>query len=246
MKSSDRLMRVVLFAILLLSGCSTLDRFNTEPVQAASDTPNDTEQQVPQLTPFEQQMVDIKAKPNQYMLAQPSATAGMRHEYNLALQAKRDGEYTRAIPLFEQMTLLYPQLSGPWVQLGDISLSIEQDEDQALANAYSHFYKATQVNPHNYLARNRLAAVLRQQGRFNEAEAEYKKALESWPGFANGYKNLGILYDLYIGNKQSALDNYKIYQALQEKPERKMRGWIADLTRQIDNQQRDQLAEANQ
>jgi Flp pilus assembly protein TadD len=148
--------------------------------------------------------------------------------------------------LFEQMTLLYPQLSGPWVQLGDISLSIEQDEDQALANAYSHFYKATQVNPHNYLARNRLAAVLRQQGRFNEAEAEYKKALESWPGFANGYKNLGILYDLYIGNKQSALDNYKIYQALQEKPERKMRGWIADLTRQIDNQQRDQLAEANQ
>lgn len=246
MKSSDRLLRSALAVTMLLSGCATLDSFNEGQTQAVSDTPIETEQLAAQLTPFEQQIVDIKAQPDQYMLAQPSATAGMRHEYNLALQAKRDGEYTRAIPLFEQMTLLYPQLSGPWVQLGDIALKSEKEQKQALASAYSHFYKATQINPHNYRARNRLAKVLRQQGRFNEAETEYKKAIESWPGFANGYKNLGILYDLYIGNKQAALDNYQIYQALQEKPERKMRGWIADLTRQIDNQQRDQLAEANQ
>lgn len=246
MKSSDGLLRSVLVVTMLLSGCATLDRFNDAQTQVVSEKPVEAEQQIPQLTPFEQQIADIKAKPDQYMLEQPSATAGMRHEYNLALQAKRDDEFTRAIPLFEQMTQLYPQLSGPWVQLGDIALIIEKDQKQALATAYSHFYKATQVNSHNYRARNRLAKVLRQQGRFNEAEAEYKKALQSWPGFANGYKNLGILYDLYIGNKQAALENYQIYQALQEQPERKMRGWIADLTRQIDNQQRDQLVEANQ
>jgi tetratricopeptide (TPR) repeat protein len=246
MKSSDRLLLGVILTAILLSGCTTLDRFSSKQSQVVSEKPIEAEQQVPELSPFEQLIVDIKAKPDQYMLAQPAATASMRHEYNLALQAKREGEYARAIPLFEQMTVLYPQLSGPWVQLGDIALSVEKDQKQALTNAYTHFFKATQVNPHNYRARNRLAKVLRQQGRFKEAEAEYKKALESWPSFANGYKNLGILYDLYIGNKQAALDNYQVYQALQEKPERKVRGWIADLTRQIDHQQNEQLAEANQ
>jgi tetratricopeptide (TPR) repeat protein len=149
-------------------------------------------------------------------------------------------------------------LSGPWVQLGDIAkeraqhaLTIQQRE-QLLEKAAAQYHQALSINESNYYGHNRLATVYRQQGQFNLALVHYQKAIESWPAFAAAYKNRGILYDLYIGDKAKALENYQIYLALNNekvkttkeqmtsdtfaKKQRQIRGWIADLTRQIQQQ----------
>lgn len=244
MNFSDVKIGFFILVVLMLNACANMAVVEDQ-AKSQSELVQPTEL-APQLTPFEQKIVELKAQPNHYVLNQPSATANMRHEYNQALDAKRNKEYPQAINLLTQMTQSYPQLSGPWLQLGDIALGNESDQSAALSKAYSHYQQAVLVNPHNYLARNRLARVLRIQGRFDQAEAEYKKAIDSWPAFASSYKNLGILYDLYLGDKQAALDNYQIYQALQDKPERKVRGWIADVSRQISSQKRNQLAQENQ
>lgn len=94
------------------------------------------------------------------------------------------------------------------------------------------------VNQHNYFAHNRLALVFRELGEFEQAEQHYQYAIASWPAYDNSYLNLGILYDLYMGKKQQALPNYELYQALQDKPVRQVRGWIADLKRQLAKAQR--------
>ena len=83
------------------------------------------------------------------------------------------------------------------------------------------------------LAHNELALILRQQGQFHQALNHYELALKSWPAFAQGYLNRGILYDLYMGKKSLALADYELYQALSNDGSRQLKGWIIDLQRQI-------------
>jgi tetratricopeptide (TPR) repeat protein len=92
---------------------------------------------------------------------------------------------------------------------------------------------AISANPLNYLAHNEFALVLRQQGQFQQALNHYELAIKSWPAFAEGYLNRGILYDLYMGRKSLALVDYELYQALSDDNSRQLKGWIIDLKRQI-------------
>ena len=51
--------------------------------------------------------------------------------------------------------------------------------------------------------------------------------------FSQAYLNRGILYDLYLGEKSLALNDYELYQALSNDESRQLKGWIIDLQRQI-------------
>ncbi len=52
---------------------------------------------------------------------------------------------------------------------------------------------------------------------------------------ADTHLNLGILYDLYRGEKKAALQHFSRYQELQLSDDRVVAGWIADLERQLNS-----------
>lgn len=206
-------------------------------------------------------------KSNRYLDRKKSVSAAARKNFNHALKTKKSGQLDEAEAAFIKLTVNEPGLSGPWVQLGDIAKERAQhaikakQKEQLLKKATAQYHQALSINPHNYYGHNRLALVYRELGQFELALAHYEKAIDSWPAFASAYKNRGILYDLYLGDKNKALDNYRLYQALSKqkatveqdgakapsfvKQQRQIAGWIADLTRQIQqqNQQAQQQTE---
>ena len=89
-------------------------------------------------------------------------------------------------------------------------------------------------------AQIKLAQLHRAAYRFSEAEAAYKQCLHHNPGNPAALLNLGILYELYRGDFSAAMVQYERYQASVAEPDRRVEGWIADLSRR-DNQ----IAEAH-
>lgn len=223
---------------LTLAGCASVDLTTSEQIETATNSENTAKVQ---LTSFELLALELKQQTNHYRQNQRSASAAAKSDFLAAIEFKRQGEIASAEKILTRLSAEHPKLSGPYLQRGDIYL-LGEGEDK-FERAEAQYRLALSVNQHNYHARNRLAQVLRQQGQFADAEEQYKKAIASWPAFKPAYLNLGILYDLYLGDKSKALEHYQTYQALNDKPERKVKGWIADLSRQVANQKTSQLAE---
>lgn len=136
-----------------------------------------------------------------------------------------------------------------WVLRGDVYRAKGQKE-----KAIIDYEMALKVAGSNYQAHNRLGLIYRDAGKFDLAKAHYTQAIDAWPGNADSYRNRGILYDLYIGNKASALADYKIYKALLDfqiqsveaapkslvKEQKLTSQWILDIERQIKTLEREQ------
>ena len=170
--------------------------------------------------------------PNLYLTHPMPVPIQASAEFLQAMESLDKDDISLASEQLNKLTISYPSLSGPWLKLGDIALSTG-NERQAIA----HFSQAISLNPHNYVARGRLASLLREQGDFSGAQAQYQQALKTWPGLVSAHINLGILYDLYLGDKQQALAHYKLAQKLNEldnKPlNKQLKIWIVDVDRQL-------------
>ena len=170
--------------------------------------------------------------PNLYLSAvtpiSPEATA----QFVGAIKQIKLGQVSEAKSSLHLLTKQFPTLSGPWLKLGDMALKAGNE-----AEAITHFEQAIVVNANNYVARNRMASLLRERGDFGGAKYQYEMALQSWPGLVSAHLNLGILFDLYLGEKEQALAHYKLAQKLNEldnKPlNKQLKIWIIDLGRQI-------------
>jgi Flp pilus assembly protein TadD len=88
-------------------------------------------------------------------------------------------------------------------------------------------------------AQIKLAQLHREAYRFDEAEAAYGECLRHKPTHPAALLNLGILFELYRGDFNAALVQYERYQASTVEPDRRVEGWIADLSRR-----ENQIAEA--
>jgi tetratricopeptide (TPR) repeat protein len=232
---------LLIASLSLLGACSTLElstphatvngSANTE-VKVVNDEAPESEAV---LDPLTLKAMNLRGEPKQYQGNSPLTPASAKAQFKLALALKRQGEWAEAEDKFKQLSLGYPTLSGPWVQLAELSLLQAKDTEPGAGQkqALSYLEKALSLKPDNHFAHNRLAALLRQQGKFKQAEEHYARAIASWPAFAEAYLNKGILYDLYLGDKQQALDHYQLYQTLVDTPDRRVKGWIADLNRQI-------------
>lgn len=211
MISTRRGILTVLF-LLQLAGCSSSPATKTDATTMLDELATIQQQNHTTRNPY---LMDRQPVANQAQLEFDQAVADMR--------AKR---WSQAVASLTQLVDEYPELSGPWLNLGISYVAIEQP-----AQADAAFQQAIEVNPKNLNAYNRLAALKRRAGDFSTAEALYLKALSIWPDHANSHLNLGVLYDVYMGKFEQAAIQYQAYQALQDEPNRRVAGWLMDLER---------------
>jgi len=135
----------------------------------------------------------------------------------------RSGNATEAELEFKQMTLTYPRLATPFVNLGILyrkSGHLDQSEE-ALKGAVER-------NGASAVAWNELGATQRLRGEFPDAAASYEKAIAADSNFAPAYRNLGVVSDLYLGDPERALTALERYKELTGE-DRPVTSWIAEL-----------------
>jgi tetratricopeptide (TPR) repeat protein len=151
----------------------------------------------------------------------PSARATA--DFNRAVGFMRSGNATEAELDFKQMTLSYPRLSAPFVNLGILyrkSGRLDQSEE-ALKSAVER-------NGGSAVAWNELGATQRMRGEFPDAAASYERAIAVDSNFAPAYRNLGVVSDLYLGDPERALTSLERYKELTGE-DRPVTSWIAEL-----------------
>jgi Tfp pilus assembly protein PilF len=150
----------------------------------------------------------------------------IRH-FERANRAMEHEDWGTAIAELQWLLENYPDLSGPCLNL---ALVYQYQDEPELAEQYYRY--ALQINPNNLPAYNQYAVFLREQGRFSEAEQVYKDALGVWEAHPQTHINIGILYDLYMGDQVRALEHFNRYQDLTGSEDQQVAGWIVDLKRQ--------------
>jgi tetratricopeptide (TPR) repeat protein len=151
----------------------------------------------------------------------PSAKATA--DFNRAVNFMRSGNTTEAELEFKQMTLAYPRLSTPFVNLGILYRKaghLDQSEE-ALKGAVER-------NGGSAVAWNELGATQRMRGEFPDAAASYEKAIAADSNYAPAYRNLGVVSDLYLGDPERALTALERYKELTGE-DRPVTSWIAEL-----------------
>ncbi|MCC6301304.1 MAG: tetratricopeptide repeat protein [Gammaproteobacteria bacterium] len=161
----------------------------------------------------------------------PTAAAAPREahaEFERALDLMREKRYAEAAPALEAMTRRYPDLAGPYLNLGIAYSRLDRFDE-----AESALRRALEIDPGNAEAYNLLGLAHRGAGRFQEARADYEQALKLDPLFADVHLNLAILFDLYLGQPRTALQYYERYQELSGGEDKQVKLWIADLKQRL-------------
>jgi tetratricopeptide (TPR) repeat protein len=140
-----------------------------------------------------------------------------------------DKDLGRAEQALTALTRDYPDLAGPWVNLG-----ILHARGDRAADAEAAFSAALERNPQHAAAHNELGILYRQSGRFAEAASAYAAALAADPDYALAWFNRGVLNDLYLQRPDAALGDYQRYQALQPDADERVAKWITDLKLRIE------------
>lgn len=219
--------------LVMLSGCSVMPSFNksTEAEVAQSSETQET------LGMSSQDMLanTLLEAENRYVLAKRTMTVEQTEQFENAIRLFNSGNVDAASEALAPLLTGNNVSSAVWVLNGDIALNAGNTKQ-----AMSDFHNALGANPFNYFALNRLGMLYREKGQFTTARNYYQQAVAAWPGFANTYYNTGILHDLYLGEKQTAIAMYENYVALitvdvatPEKEIRKIERWIADAKRKL-------------
>ena len=147
-------------------------------------------------------------------------------DFKKAIDLLNNDKLSNAENAFKKMIELYPQLAGPYANLGVI-----YSRQGKWAEAKDTLISGNNKNSKNIKILNQLGLVYRKSGDFSGAEKSYLAAISAKPNNAAAYLNLGILYDIYMGKFAKASGYYQKYQAMQTNPDRKVAGWIVDINR---------------
>jgi Flp pilus assembly protein TadD len=153
----------------------------------------------------------------------PKPPARATSEYARALTLMRGGDPTQAILEMQVLTQSYPDLPGPYANLGILHRNANQ-----LAESEAALAKATERAAWDAQTWSEYGLTLRQAGKFPEARAAYEKAVQANPSYAPAHRNLGVLLDLYLDDPVAAQAQLETYKQLtgEDKP---VSGWLAEL-----------------
>ena len=147
--------------------------------------------------------------------------------YNAALGQMRNKQYDVAIVEMQKVAAMDDRISGPWVNIG-VAYKALGESDKAVAS----LQKALKINSKNPFALNQLAILMREAGKFEEAERLYKSALSTYPDYKNAHLNLAILCDAYLRKIACARDHYQQYISLNGGNDKQVATWMAQLEKQ--------------
>ncbi len=126
---------------------------------------------------------------------------------NAASTYMRSGQLNKAEKLIRRADLT--ELSSKPVFNYNMTLILYQTEqyDEAL----ERIEKTIAAGREDYLVRYTKASVLVKLNRYNEALETFGQLKAERPGDARLYKNMGVIYELYLGDMARALQNYVGY-----------------------------------
>ena len=153
----------------------------------------------------------------------PKPPARANTEFTRALTLMRGSDATQAILEMQVLTQSYPDLPGPYANLGVLHRNANQ-----LAESEAALGKATERAPWDAQTWTEYGVTLRQAGKFAEARAAYEHAIKANPSYAPAHRNLGVLLDLFLEDPLTAQSEFETYKTLtgEDKP---VSGWLAEL-----------------
>lgn len=213
----------IIFISVVLVACSGTPTKKLDPVQ---------EDQASSVASFDfnrakkrpYKAIEFGENPNSSILIVDSA----RQEFRFAVEALRGGNQDLAEQQLKEMLQRYPELSGP-----AYNLAVLKKEQGDVEQVEHYLSMALERNPNNFDALNMQAHSLREAGEFDRAEQIYHQIIAAWGGYAPAYRNMGVLYDLYMGRLEEALVYYRQYNFMLNEPDPQVYGWIIDTERRL-------------
>ena len=148
-------------------------------------------------------------------------------EFAEVVAAFETNDFTRAKKMLTEVTTREPGHARAWANLGMV-LSRSASEDEAIAV----LEKAVSINPQLAPALNQLGVLYRRTGRLADAERAYEQALAADPDNPRTHRNIGVLYDVYLGRPADALRHYQRSMELEPEGETLSR-WVDELERRV-------------
>jgi len=245
---------LILFGLILLSGCSSVewregsvleqdndrvsaDKSQSEPAAASSrgsSPPSSTAKPATSSadinTPKKRQLTP---PPYPSADANPANSSATKSQIESIL-AKRL-QPTLAMDAFLRLEKTAPKSGNIKYHLGRLAFA----QDKPL-EAITYLEDSVQLAPTHFYAENLMGLVYRSIGKFDKAAEHYEKSLAIWPDYATAWYNLGILEDLYRNNLAKAINAYQNYLAIEaskstttaanKKTNQQVELWIKDLT----------------
>lgn len=223
MRSTDAKGWLAVGALLLVTGCSGPAPKPSAPMPAP--------EQPAAAAPAESApppAAQAGPAPTQPPAATGGPSAAVKRQFAKAVKAMKNGKDEAAAALFSAVAKEDPALASPHTNLG-----ILYYREGRLDQAETAFKEALERDGKDYAAANYLGIIYRTQGRFADAKAAYQQALAAKPDYALAHLNIAILYDLYTGDLEQALDHYRQYQQDGGANDPQLAGWLADLEQRI-------------
>ena len=143
--------------------------------------------------------------------------------------------FSFAIPGERILTLRaeYPQPLTEWVvshiqeALDRCFMTARELEKAGKPNeALDYYWQATRLKPDDASARNQLGWAYYKERRYQEATAEFRKAIELKGDFAQAHYNLALAY-LQLNNRSEALETAQVLKTLDQGLAQKLQGQIS-------------------
>lgn len=173
-------------------------------------------------------MADAKVQKRQAVQAEP-LTEEQQELMRSARQFIKNEQWGAASESLDKLESQRPEVSEIHAAIASVARH-RGDQDKAM----TAYRTAFDLNPHDAVAANNLALMLREEGRFREAAELLQEGLEYSPDTPDLHYNLAVISELYLLDLELALQHYRKFRTLTEQEGQLVAGWIADLERRLE------------